>query len=79
MAVEAHVFLAHAKGETYQLLQVQDGDLGLAVDSVPYSQAALDRLWHIAHMPEGKLIQDTNLQPDVERARRVRALFSGGE
>ena len=56
-----------------------DMTLGAAADAMPYSQAMLDRLWHIAHMPEGKLLQDTNLQPDVERARRVRAIFSGGD
>ncbi|MBQ9299150.1 MAG: hypothetical protein IJ214_01420 [Clostridia bacterium] len=55
-----------------------DMTLGASSDDMPYAQAALDRLWHIAHMPEGKLLQDTNLQPDVERARRVRAIFSGG-
>ena len=73
----AQYALRMGKAEAIKLWS--DMTLGLAVDSVPYSQAALDRLWHIAHMPEGKLIQDTNLQPDVERARRVRALFSGGE
>ena len=53
--------------------------LGLSVDEMPYTEETLEKLWHIAHMPQGKLTQDSNLQPDVERARRVRACFGGGE
>ena len=53
--------------------------LGLSVLEMPYFQEDLDALWHIAHMPQGKLLQDSTLLPDVERAKRVRALFSGGD
>ena len=53
--------------------------LGLSVENVPYTQAMLDQLWQVAHMPDGKLMQDTDLQPIVERARRIRAIFNGGE
>ncbi|MBQ9197921.1 MAG: hypothetical protein IJ157_11880 [Clostridia bacterium] len=73
----AQYALRMGRGEIMRLWS--DMTLGLSVDSMPYSQAALDQLWHIAHMPQGKLLQDSNLQPDVERARRVRALFGGGD
>lgn len=73
----ARYALRMGKGEALQLWSGMT--LGLTMGEMPYSGDTLDSLWRIARMPQGKLIQDSNLQPDVERARRVRALFSGGE
>lgn len=52
--------------------------LGTALDGMPYEEKALEGLWRIAHTPQGKLTQDSDLQPEVERARQIRALFAGG-
>ena len=73
----ARYALRMSKNEALQLWSGMT--LGLSALEMPYSQENLDSLWHIAHMPQGKLMQDSTLQPDVERARRVRALFNGGD
>ena len=65
--------------EAYRGRGIAGALLGMAVDGMPCTEETLDSLWHIAHIPQGKLTEDTQLQPDVERARRVRALFGGGE
>ena len=73
----ARYALRMSRGEALQLWSGMT--LGMAVDGMPCTEETLDSLWHIAHIPQGKLTEDTQLQPDVERARRVRALFGGGE
>lgn len=52
--------------------------LGSAVTDMPYSAEALEKLWELSRLPQAKLTENCDLQPDVERARRVRALFDGG-
>lgn len=52
--------------------------LGLAVAEMPYDEQAADALWRIAHTPGDAITRDSQLHPDVERARRVRALMTNG-
>lgn len=52
--------------------------LGLSVGEMPYGEDAADELWRIAHLPTEALTRDSSLHPDVERARRVRALMNHG-
>lgn len=73
----ARFALRMSKNEALQLWSGMT--LGMSVGDMPYSEETLDRMWHIVQMPQGKLMQDSNLQPEVERARRIRAVFSGGE
>lgn len=69
--------LAVKKPEALQLWS--DMVLGNTIFEVPYNEQALERLWDIAHMPQGKLTRDNDMHPDVARAAMIRPLFSGGE
>lgn len=52
--------------------------LGLSVGEMPYTEETADAIWRVAHTGNEALTRDNGLHPDVERARRVRALMNRG-
>ena len=62
-----------------EALQLWSGlTLGLSSMEMPYREETLDRLWQAILVSQEDLSKESNLHPDIERARRIRALLNHG-